>query len=105
MQMSAYRQPEYQDIKGHFYSAFDPNTREIQVTVEAASEDEAQHRMATVAHLIGIKKSDKFFLVVLEDAPQGVPTFFKVYFSGANFGANQAVRVSRTEPSHALIAS
>ncbi|MDO8778756.1 MAG: hypothetical protein Q7K57_60570 [Burkholderiaceae bacterium] len=78
MKISAHRPSEDGDINGHFYCAFDPNTRQIQLAVEAASEEEAQHRVATVAHFIGIQKADKFLFVVLEEAPQGVPTLLKV---------------------------
>lgn len=95
--MPAYRQFENVGIKGHFYCAFDPNTRQIQLTVEATSEDEAQHRMATVAHLIGITKADKFFVVVLEEAPHGVPTFLKVYFSVSKVEMNLAARLPCAE--------
>lgn len=97
MKMPAHQQFENIGIKGHFYCAFDPNTRQIQLTVEATSEDEAQHRMATVAHLIGITKTDKFFVVVLEEAPHEVPTFLKVYFSAAKVKMNPAARLPSVE--------
>lgn len=97
MKISAYRRSENVGIKGHFYCAFDSNTRQIQLTVEAASEDEAQHRMATVAHLIGITKADKFLFVVLEEAPHGVPTFLKVYFSVPNVGMSLAALLASAE--------
>ncbi|MEO8121225.1 MAG: hypothetical protein ABI606_18120 [Rhodoferax sp.] len=77
MKISVYRPSEQGEIKGHFYCAFDPNTRQIQLAVEATSEEEAQHRIARVAHLIGIQKPEKFFFVVLEKAPSGVPAFLK----------------------------
>ncbi len=68
-------------IQGRFYCGFDTISRQIRFTVEATSGDEAQKRMATVAPLIGITKDEKFFFVVLEEAPQGVPTFLRWFFA------------------------
>jgi len=67
-------------VKGHFYCGYDVISRRIRFTVEATSEDEAQQCMVSVAPLIGIKKDEKFFFVVLEEVPQGVPTFLKWFF-------------------------
>ena len=105
MKISAFQQPENVGIKGHFYCAFDPNTRQIQLTVEAASENEAQHRMATVAHLIGVEKADKFFFVILEEAPHGVPTVLKCYFAVPKVGMREAAIIPSAQTFRKLIAS
>ncbi|NMM19294.1 MAG: hypothetical protein HHJ15_04940 [Rhodoferax sp.] len=73
-------QSEKRMVKDHFYCGYDTVSRRIRLTVEAASEDEAQKFMLSVAPLIGIKKDEKFFFVVLEEVPQGVPTFMKWFF-------------------------
>jgi hypothetical protein len=80
MNISPFRQAENVAVKGSFYCAFDPVTRQIQLTVEASSVEEAHQRMVTVAGLCGFTKADELFLVVLEDAPRGVPTYFTAFF-------------------------
>jgi len=80
MNTFTYRQAVKAVIPGHFYCAFDPVTRQIRLTVEASSADEAQQRMASVAPFIGVAKAKVFFFVVLEEAPHGVPTFLKCFF-------------------------
>jgi hypothetical protein len=81
MNTSAFRQAEKVAIMGRFYCAFDPVTRQIQLTVEASSVEEAQQRLATAAGLCGITKAEALLFVVLEDAPRGVPTFSTAFFS------------------------
>lgn len=80
MNISAFRQPENVGISGCFYCAFDPITRQIQLTVEATSVEEAQQRMVAVAGLCGFTKAEELRFVVLEDAPREVPTFLTAFF-------------------------
>ncbi|QDL36758.1 hypothetical protein [Rhodoferax sediminis] len=75
MNNSAYPKPEKVAIKGNFYCPFDPITRQIRLTIKAPSMQEARHRMAALAHLIGVKQSGELSYVVLEEAPQGVPLY------------------------------
>jgi len=79
MRNFAYPKPERIAIEGDFYCPFDPVTRQIRLTIKAASKEEAQRRMAALAQLIGVKKAGEFSYVVLKEAPQGVP----FYCSGA----------------------
>jgi hypothetical protein len=81
MNTSAFRQAENVGIMGRFYCAFDPVTRQIQLTVEASSVDEAQQRLATAAGLCGFTKAEALLFVVLENAPRGVPTFSTAFFT------------------------
>lgn len=62
-------------VEGRFYCPFDPITRQIRLTIKAASMEEAQQRMAALAHLIGVTKAGELSYVVLEEAPQGVPLY------------------------------
>lgn len=89
MNISAFRQPENIGIRGRFYCAFDPLTRQIQLTVEASSVDEAQQRLATAARLCGFTKAEALLFVVLEDAPRGVPTFSTGFFAVPGVGRLQ----------------
>lgn len=79
MKNSAYPKPGKVAIEGDFYCPFDPITRQIRLTIKAASMAQAQQRMAALAHLIGVKQAGELSYVVLEEAPQGVP----IYCSGA----------------------
>ena len=79
MKNSAYPKPGKVAIEGDFYCPFDPVTRQIRLTIKAASVEEAQQRMAALAHLIGVTKAGELSYVVLEEAPKGVP----LYSSGA----------------------
>lgn len=80
MNISAFREPKNDGISGRYYCAFDPVTRQIQLTVEASSVAEAQQRMVTVAGFCALTKPEELLFVVLEDAPRGVPTFLTAFF-------------------------
>ena len=75
MKNSAYPKPGKVAIEGDFYCPFDPVNRQIRLTIRAASVEEAQRRMAALAHLIGVKKAGELSYVVLKEAPQGVPLY------------------------------
>lgn len=75
MKNSAYSKLEKIAIEGDFYCPFDPITRQIRLTIKAASMEEAQRRMAALAHLIGVTKAGELSYVVLEEAPKGVPLY------------------------------
>lgn len=71
----AFKAEENGAIKGHFYCPFDPITRQIHLTIKAASVEEAQQRMAALGPLAGLTETGEFSYVVLEEAPRGVPLF------------------------------
>lgn len=80
-------------FKGHFYCAYDTVSRRIRFTIEANSEGEALSSMVRAAPLLGITKDEKFFFVVLDEAPHGVPTFLKWFFA-----LKTTVRSERVQP-------
>jgi len=86
-------QPEKAAVEGYFYCGFDQISRQIRFTIEATSVDEAQKRMVTIAPLIGVTKDEKFFFVVLEEAPRGVPTFLKWFFAFPKVDSSEAAQL------------
>ncbi len=94
MRVFADDRPFRQTVEGPFFCAFNPVTRQAQLTMEATSADQAQQRMAAVAYLVGIEQAAELFYVVLETAPQGVPTFPNDFFSDRKGSGDETIASS-----------
>ena len=71
-------------IDGDFYGAYDPVTAELQVTVEASSDDEAKRRIAAVAPIVGVAGGEDLVVICLDSAPHCAPLFMAGYFEAKN---------------------
>ena len=68
------------------FGGYDPATHALRLTVEAASVEEAQRRMAAVAPLVEIKTAERFTVLAMESPSRKVPMFMQGCFEATKLG-------------------
>ena len=77
-------------IEPILFGGFEPATRALRLTVEAASLMEARNRMAAVASLVDINSVEQFAVLVLDRPSLTVPLFMEGYFQATRLGMKGA---------------
>ena len=73
-------------IEPILFGGFEPATRALRLTVEAASLKEARSRMEAVTSLVDINSVEQFSVLVLERPSRTVPLFMDGYFQAIGMG-------------------
>ena len=82
------------------FGGYDPATHALRLTVEAASVEEAQRRMAAVAPLVEIKGAERLTVLAMESPSRKVPLFMQGFFEATRLGVmrpNGAVTQGRVQ--------
>ena len=69
------------DWTRRIFGAFQPDTQQLALVVEADDEETALLHVGLVAPYIGIGRASDLLVVELEELPSGVPTFLDAFFS------------------------
>ena len=68
------------------FGGYDPTTHALRLTVEAASVEDAQRRMAAVAPLVEIKGAEGLTVLALASPSRKVPLFMQGFFEATKLG-------------------
>jgi hypothetical protein len=68
------------------FGGYDPTTHALRLTVEAASVEDAQRRMAAVAPLVEIKGAEGLTVLALASPSPKVPLFMQGFFEATRLG-------------------
>ena len=68
------------------FGGYDPTTHALRLTVEAASVEDAQRRMAAVAPLVEIKGAEGLTVLTLASPSRKVPLFMQGFFEATKLG-------------------
>jgi hypothetical protein len=68
------------------FGGYDPTTQALRLSVEAASVEEAQRRMAAVAPLVEIKGAEGLTVLAMESPSRRVPLFMQGFFEATKLG-------------------
>ena len=74
------------------FGGYDPFTHALKLTVEAASVEEAQRRMAAVAPLVEIKGAEGLTVLTLASPSRKVPLFMQGFFEATKLGFQRPSR-------------
>lgn len=75
------------------FGGYDPTTQALRLSVEAASVEEAQRRMAAVAPLVEIKGAEGLTVLALASPSRKVPLFMQGFFEATKLGFQRPSRV------------
>ena len=73
------------------FGAYDPETQDLVLVVEANSEIEALARVDLVAPLLGFEGVWDLVVQQLDEVPSGIATFFSAFFVTIEAGGSGAV--------------
>ena len=68
------------------FGGYDPTTQALRLSVEAASVEEVQRRMASVAPLVEIKGAERLTVLAMESPSRRVPLFMQGFFEATKLG-------------------
>lgn len=68
------------------FGGYDPTTQALRLSVEAASVEEVQRRMASVASLGEIKGAERLTVLAMESPSRRVPLFMQGFFEATKLG-------------------
>lgn len=74
------------------FGGYDPTTHALRLTVEAASVEDAQRRMAAVAPLVEIKGAEGLTVLALASPSRKVPLFMQGFFEATKLGFQRPSR-------------
>lgn len=69
------------DWTRRIFGAFQPDTQQLVLVVEADDEETALLYVSLVAPYIGVAQASDLLVVELEEMPSGVPTFLDAFFT------------------------
>ena len=76
-------------FKQEIFGAFDSESAELILVVEADCIENAEARVEAVAPLLGIKRGLGVVVEQLEVMPAGVPTFLSAFFEAGKIGISR----------------
>ena len=82
------------------YGAMVEETQQLILVVEAATEEEAGHRIDAVLPFFGIKHFSGVSFIELKSCPIGVASFLDAFFQGTGLGAVRDSVAPSTETKH-----
>jgi hypothetical protein len=74
------------------FGGYDPTTHALRLTVEAASVEDAQRRMAAVAPLVEIKGAGGLTVLAMASPSRKVPLFMQGFFEATRLGVMRPSR-------------
>jgi hypothetical protein len=74
------------------FGGYDPATHALRLSVEAASVEEAQRRMASVAPLVEIKGAERLTVLAMESPSRKVSLFMQGFFEATKLGFQRPSR-------------
>ena len=82
------------------YGAMVEETQQLILVVEAATEEEAGHRIDAVLPFFGVKDFSGVSFIELKSCPIGVASFLDAFFQGTGLGAVLDSVAPSTETKH-----
>ena len=76
-------------VRDGIFGAFDAESAELLLVVEAGSIDDARTHVNAVAPLLGVKRGVDLVVEQLDEMPAGIPTFLKAFFEAGKIGINR----------------
>lgn len=76
-------------LRDGIFGAFDEESGELLLVVEADSIDEARTHVNAVAPLLGVKRGIGLMVAQLDEMPAGVPTFLKAFFEAGKIAISR----------------
>lgn len=80
MRKDAFREAAVFFVENRIFGAYDPESAEILLVVEASAIEDARACVDTVSPLLGVGLGCELVIEELDELPTGVPTFLKAFF-------------------------
>src|SRR5437899_3038682 len=89
MTEDTFREAESFFVRDGIFGAFDAESAELLLVVEADSIEDAKAHVDAVAPLLGVKRGSDLVVEQLDEMPAGIPTFLKAFFEAGKIGINR----------------